>query len=280
MNFFFPSDPATADAAPRLPENPMGNLLGSVLGDALVLEADVIRTNAQENGFDVSAEIEPALCARQIENREAVLRIAAQQEAPAASPKDRPDGGWIHAFLRFSGDAASEMERAVWGRLLALELAEPRTVSRRTLQYLHAMDLWEVEAFTEYCAFAFSFESGWRFMFEGESARREIWSYGREIDLTQHWIDVGLLSDEPSTLALRNAKGLRVLYRSKSWEVRSDEACSPEGAFPIRYRKFSTIGQQISSALSFKTFNGYARNLIQALGAEGQAVFSLIPDSE
>jgi len=280
VSFFFPPDPTAGDAAPRLPENPMGTLLGSVLGDALGLEADVIRSNAQGDGFDVSAEIESALCTRQIKNREAVLRIAAQQEAPAASPKDQPDAGWIQAFLRLSGDATSEMEREIWGRLLALEIAEPRTVSRRTLQFLHAMDLWEVEAFTEYCAFAFSFESGWRFMFEGEAARREIWSYGREIDLTQHWVDVGLLSGEPSTLTLRNAKGLRVLYRSKSWEVRSDEACSPEGAFPIRYRKFSTIGQQISSALSFKIFNGYARNLIQALEQEGQVVFSLIPDGE
>lgn len=279
MNFFFPSEPAAEDAAPLTPKNPLGDLLGSVLRDALILGTDAILAKAEGEGFDVSPELDAALCARHIENRGAVLRVAAQQEGPLETPKDRPDAGWVQSFLKLSSDAASEVEREVWGRLLALEIAEPRTVSRRTLQYLHAMDLWEVEAFAEYCAFAFSFESGWRFMFEGETARREIWSYGREIDLTQHWIDVGLLSGEPSTLALRNATGLRVLYRSKSWEVRSSEAPPSEGSLPIRYRKFSSIGQQISSALSFKTFNGYARNLIQALEGQGQAVFSPVPDA-
>lgn len=278
MNFFFPSEPAAAEA-PVIPKNPLANLLGSVLGDALEIGPDVVFANAQGEGFELSPEIDSALDARRIENRGAVLRIAAQQEAPAEPPKDRPDAGWVQSFIGLSVDAASETEREVWGRLLALEIAEPRTVSRRTLQYLHAMDLWEVEAFAEYCAFAFSFESGWRFMFEGEFARREIWSYGREIDLTQHWIDVGLLSGEPSTLALRNAAGLRVIYRSKSWEVRASEAVAPEGSLPIRYRKFSTIGQQISSALRFKSFNGYARNLIKALEGQGQAVFCPIPDA-
>jgi len=279
VSFFFPSEHKTDDAELLIPENPLSNLLGSVLGDALGLGSEVITSNAQGKGFDVSPEIDSALSARCAENRAAVLQIAARQEAPAELPKDRPDAGWLQSFLKFSTNASSEFERETWGRLLALEVAEPRTVSRRTLQYLQAMDLWELEAFSEYCAFAFSFESGWRFMFEGEVARREIWSYGREIDLSQHWIDVGLLSADSSTLALRNATGLRVGYRSKSWEIRSNEAGVSDGSLPIRYRKFSTLGQQISSALSFKTFNGYARNLIQALERQGLAVFSPLPDA-
>lgn len=272
MSFLFPSEPLTE--APRIPENPVSNLLGPLLRDVLSLGSDAITPKADGGGFDVSGKIESALNARHVENIEAVLRVSALQEAPTEPPRERPDAGWVQAFLRLSGDASADAERDVWGRLLALEISEPKAVSRRTLQFLHDMDLWELEAFAEYCAFAFSFESGWRFMFEGEAARREIWTYGREIDLTQHWIDVGLLSSELSTLALRNAAGLRILYRSKSWEVRLAETPVPEGGLSVRYRKFSTIGQQISSALSLRTFNGYARNLIQALEGQGQAIFS------
>lgn len=279
MNFFFPSEPSVADAPSQIPDNPIGNLLGPVLSEALALETSVISSNANQGPFDISPEIAPAMQARHLENIGAVLKIAAQREAPAETPKERPDASWLQSFLKLSGDAASDLEREVWGRLLALEIAEPKTISRRTLQYLHAMDLWEVESFAEYCAFAFSFESGWRFMFEGEAARREIWSYGREIDLTQHWIDVGLLSIESTALALRNAAGLRVTYRAKTWEVRLNQERVCEDGPSIRYRKFSPIGQQISSALSFKTFNGYARNLIQAMEGQGQAVFSPLPDA-
>ncbi len=116
-------------------------------------------------------------------------------------------------------------------------------------------------------------------MFEGEAARREIWSYGREIDLTQHWVDVGLLSSDASTLTLRNAAGLRISYRDKIWAVRLNPEAASEAVAPIRYRKFSVIGQQISSALNFKTFNGYARNLIKAIEGQGQAVFSPLSDA-
>lgn len=278
MNFFFPSEPVAAEEAPCIPENPIGNLLDPLLGDVLGLGAGVVLANAHAGSFDISPEIVPALQACHRANIGAVLRVAALREAPAEAPKERPDASWLQVFLKLSGDAASEVEQQVWGHLLAQEIAEPKTVSKRTLQYLHGMDLWEIEAFSEYCAFAFSFESGWRFMFEGELARREIWAYGREVDLTQHWIDVGLLSGESSILALRNAAGLRLTYRAKTWEVRLNQEAGSEERAPIGYRKFSAIGQQISSAFSLKTFNGYARNLIQALAGQGQAVFSPLPD--
>lgn len=279
MNFFFPSEPAAGDEKPRIPENPIGNLLNPLLRGALSLASNPMTANVDNGVFDVSSEVGAALQSRHVENFVEVLKIAALREAPTEIPKEQPDSGWVQIFLKFSGDAASAVEREVWGRLLGLEIAEPKSVSRRTMQYLHGMDLWEIEAFAEYCAFAFAFESGWRFMFEGEAARREIWSYGREIDLTQHWIDVGLLSSEASTLTLRNAAGLRVSYRDKIWEVRLNQEAVSEAVAPIRYRKFSVIGQQISSALSFKTFNGYARNLIKAIEGQGQAVFSPLSDA-
>lgn len=279
MNFYFPSEPSATDAEPLIPENPIGTLLDAFLTDTLKLGANAISAKVDEGKYDVCPEITSALQARHVENMVAVLKIAAQREAPTEAPKERPDAGWLLTFLKLSGDATSEVEQEVWGRLLALEIAEPKSVSKRTLQYLHGMDLWEVEAFTEFSAFAFSFESGWRFMFEGEAARREIWSYGREIDLTQHWIDIGLLSSESSTLALRNAAGLQVKYRGKAWEVRSNQEQASEERHPIRYRKFSTMGQQISSVLSCKTFHGYARNLIKAVEGQGAALFSPLPDS-
>ena len=160
------------------------------------------------------------------------------------------------------------MERGIWARWLAAEIAAPGAISRRTLAFLRTLDAWELESFHEYGAFAFAFESGWRFLFEDDRARRELWTYGREVDLTTHWVEIGLLSPEVSTLFTGKSRGLRIVYRQRTWQLTAidqDAAATEPTATGLRYRKFTAIGQQLADAMTFKTFNGYARNVIKAL---------------
>lgn len=194
-------------------------------------------------------------------NIERILQLAAAEfvSAPTAAA---PDPAWLARFWDGAQDAADDPEQSIWARLLAKELAAPGAVARRTLGFLAEMEPWEVAGFIEYCAFAFAFESGWRFMFDEETARRELWTYGRELDLTQHFIAIGLLAQETGTLGSKSARGLRVCYRDRVYELRGREVVS--GA---AYRKFTPLGQQLAEAVRTKTFNGYARNLIKALNS-------------
>lgn len=206
------------------------------------------------------------------ENLERIFSLAFSS-ASAAETKGLPkfDCTWLMRFISSAQDVHDKVAQGVWARVLAAELASPGTFALRTLSFLKDMDLWELNAFTEYSAFAFAFESGWRFMFDDELARREMWSYGRETDITQHWVDIGLLSAEVVCLQSARSRGLRIAYRSKLWHVVRDplsgdaQAVGKPGGDGFHYRKYTVTGQQIASVLEPKTFNGYARNVIKAL---------------
>jgi hypothetical protein len=188
------------------------------------------------------------------------------------------DQGWMIRFVDCAQTAGNELDQGVWAGLLALEMRFPGAVSKRALTFLRDMDTWELTAFIEYCAFSFTFESGWRFMFDEEMARREMWSYGRETDLTAHWISIGLLSAETDVLGAGSIRGLRIGYRERWWALHSGQApaSGSDRCCGLTYRKFSPIGQQIASVLKTKPFNGYARNLLQALSAASGLVFELV----
>jgi hypothetical protein len=226
--------------------------------------------------------------ARRIDQRESarqarierIIGLAAAEFAPVQA-EIPADSAWLSRFFERAQDAESEAEQEIWARLLAQELAEPGACSKRALDFLGAMDAWELAGFAEYCAFAFAFESGWRFMFDEDSARREMWAYGRESDFSQHFIAIGLLSAETGAIKPRSARGLRLCYQGRTYELR-DAAASLSGASSsgLAYRKFTPIGQQLAGAVRAKSRFGYARNLLKTLGAERGLEFALIEEPD
>jgi hypothetical protein len=188
------------------------------------------------------------------------------------------DTGWLLRFIECAKTASHELEQKVWARLLSLELQSAGAFARRTLGFLRDMDPWELESFTAYCSFAFSFESGWRFMVEDDLARREMWAYGRETDMTQHWVELGLLADEIAHIELSHLRGLRLGYRDEVWELRSESAGQPaevpvEEPRQLCYRKFTALGQQIASVLEPELRRLFARNVIQSFNSTHEVSF-------
>jgi hypothetical protein len=259
-------------------DDPMTAAIKSVLSVSVgQTMADAVFDDELESGLAerVMARTAHVECRRQ-SNLERIFRCAATVKSAEIKSIGDLHSGWVGLFVSGAQDAESELEREVWSRIFAAEIQSPGTVARRTLNFLREMDAWELEAFAEYAAFAFAFESGWRFMFEEEIARREMWSYGREIDITKHWVDIGLLSAEVSTIESVNLRGLCIGYKRKRWQLSAmqafDGAAVKVGARikALGYRKFTAMGQQIANAIPTKTFNGYARNVVQALnGLEG-----------
>lgn len=222
---------------------------------------------------------------RRQSNLESIFRSAAKVKSADIKSTGHLHGGWVGLFVSGAQDAEGELEREVWSRIFATEVQAPGSVARRTLHFLRQMDVWELEAFMDYAAFAFAFESGWRFMFEENIARREMWSYGREIDITQHWVDIGLLSPQVTTIESINLRGLCIGYNGKRWQLSAVQPTEGTAANPqskpiaLGYRKFTAIGQQIANSIPTKTFNGYAKNVIQALNGLEAFRFDLVEDS-
>ena len=245
----------------------LGPLIAEVLGPAT---ASILEAAGDAAGL-------PARAADRLNFREAarqsrlehIVRLASKSITETKS-EVRVENGWFSRFCDGAQDAIHEAEAGVWAGLLTAEVNAPGTIARRTLNFVRDMDVWELESFAEYCAFSFAFESGWRFMFDEELARREMWTYGREIDLSQHWIDIGLLAPETARIESGAVRGLRIRYRERIWELQAgDTPAEPANTKEtgVAYRKFTAIGQQIAGVLKTKTFNGYARNLVNALNA-------------
>ena len=267
MSFFFPGEPSAQNDSPK--PQPSAPRLMEVLGpylDPVILQV----LNSDSPKPKPSAETDPVKTFKDANLRK-VLVAAAQAPLPLEAPKTDLCFSWLAFYLEGAVLAAEESVQQLWGCLLANEIHDPGAVSKRTLQFLKTMDPWEVEAFAEFAAFSFSFESGWHFMIENESAHREMWSYGREIDMTQHWIDIGLLAPEVSVLESAKLRGLRMSYRKKkSWALSIAEHDQGES---FLYRKFTALGQQLSDGLRLKVFTGFARNLVKSLNETSKISF-------
>ena len=197
------------------------------------------------------------------DNLEAVFRQAADRLGKAG--QEPLDSGWMARFLAGAGEAVNELERSVWAGLLAAEIAEPGAISRRTLTFLREMDTWELASLAKYCAFAFSFESGWRFVFAEEAALREIWVYERDVEQTAHWVRIGLLANTVERLEPGKLRGLRINYHGRAWELANPV---PAEASACAYRKFTAIGQQIAGAITMRPWTGFARSVVKLLNTQ------------
>lgn len=261
-----------AEAAARLRQ-----IVAEVGGSATV----EVAVSTESEAGNIAARLQARLSHRDIQRQRNIERIIAlaAEGAEASDAKESADSGWLLRFFECAQDAHYETEQQVWARLLAREVANPGSIGKRTLAFLSAMEAWELEGFIAYTAFAFAFESGWRFMFADEAAFREMWSYGRELDLTQHFIGIGLLSGEVGQLKPGSGRGMRISYRDRVYELRGSETWkngADLGKPGIAYRKFTVIGQQLAEAVRPKAYFGYARNLVKTLNAAHGAGLELI----
>lgn len=213
------------------------------------------------------------------QNIERIVELAAA-ELPGEVSEGAVSRDWLIQFFDFAQDVSEASAQQFWARILATYIANPDAIFKRTLVQLRSLDQWELEAFIEYCSFSFALESGWRFMFEESLTRQEIWGYVQGNDYTQHFINIGLLSAETAVMRPAAAKGLRIRYFEKEYELAEpakadgENAQTPDPRFG--YRKFTPTGQQLAKAVHAKTYYGYARNLIKALDSERKVQFNLI----
>ncbi len=211
------------------------------------------------------------------QNIERIVGLAAV-ESPDSLNDSPATRDWLNQFFDYAQDVADVNTQQVWARLLAIYVANPDTVFKRTLIALHQMDVWEVKAFIEYCSFAFVLDSGWRFVFEEAITRREMWGYVQGQDYTQHFINIGLISPELINMRPKATRGMKISYFAKEYDlVLPDETgAKVEGSeISFGYRKFTATGQQLAKAVNARIYYGYARNLIRTLEAQRNVQFKL-----
>ena len=106
-----------------------------------VLDARVEGTLA-EIKMQAEARQELQMIEREL-NRQQILAIACDS-LPDVSTDKCPDHDWMNSFFEGCQDISDANIQELWGRMLAGEVAEPGSFSRRTLQFMRAMSKPEV----------------------------------------------------------------------------------------------------------------------------------------
>lgn len=91
--------------------------------------------------------------ARKQHNVETIMALAMEYCSESASTEDI-DPDWFHQFIQLSENTSSKMMQALWGKILAGEVANPGTFSFKSLTILKQMTNKEAVAFQHACQLA------------------------------------------------------------------------------------------------------------------------------
>jgi uncharacterized repeat protein (TIGR03899 family) len=91
--------------------------------------------------------------ARKQQNVETIMAKAMEYCSESASTEEI-DPDWFHQFIQLSEDTSSKMMQALWGRILAGEIAQPGTFSFKSLTILKRMTNKEALSFQHACQLA------------------------------------------------------------------------------------------------------------------------------
>ena len=91
--------------------------------------------------------------ARKQQNIETIMSLALEYCSESGTEEDI-DPDWFHQFIQLSENTSSKMMQALWGKILAGEIANPGTFSFKSLTILKRMTNKEAIAFSHACQLA------------------------------------------------------------------------------------------------------------------------------
>ena len=148
---------------------------------------------------------------RKQENIESILAQAAASLDETADVQNLEEDWVAHFFEKCETVSDAEMQ-SLWSRILSGEATKPSTFSKRTVDFVAAMDKKDAEIFTKLCQFSWYQDDVIPIVMEPEN---EI--YTRESinsSTLQHLDDIGLISFKPISVNSRTGYGkyAKILY--------------------------------------------------------------------
>lgn len=140
---------------------------------------------------------------------------------PDAVNKDPVSEDWMVQFFDNCKDVGETEMQALWAKILAGEVAQPRSYSRRTLESLKLMDRDDARWFTDVCSLSFRGAAGSRFCLE-ECTDKALYAKYGPIAIKSHLVSIGLLAPESFTLAVSPPNGVVLDYSGRENQLHSD----------------------------------------------------------
>jgi hypothetical protein len=119
------------------------------------------------------AQIASRLTYQETRRQNNLLNIVdeARKALPDNVSQEPVDPDWGNRFFAGAQEVSNEQMQQLWGRLLAGEVAQPGSVSPRTLEHLRNMSSSDAKLFSKLCEFAFESGTGEVFVLDGTHGR-------------------------------------------------------------------------------------------------------------
>ncbi len=200
---------------------------------------------------------------------------------PEETSEEPVDEDWISEFFGYCGSISNATMQAIWSRLLAGEISEPGTHTRRTLQIVSTMSQGDADLFVK----VFAIQLNWGF--DGEfqlhdfgvitTPEAEEWMIANRSvggGGVQHLRDIGLLrAASPSPMYFQGRRELNLKYGERRKDLKIPDEYTRD-SFPLisevrLWGQPTLTGHQLHHALSIEPDYEYFEVLLKTLQAGG-----------
>lgn len=133
------------------------------------------------------------------ENIEAISKVATKL-LPSFCSSDHVDPNWSLQFFEYAQDVCDNNMQRLWAKVLAREVCQPGSISKRSLQFIQTLNNSEVVAFEKICTYGFRKLAGDCFIFRSTERlydEDDIFTYS---GLLKKLVTIGLLESELKTI--------------------------------------------------------------------------------
>jgi hypothetical protein len=186
---------------------------------------------------------------RRQSNIESIVEEA-KQNLPSTVSEEPVADDWMVKFFDNCKDVGEPDLQKLWARLLAGEVTQPRTYSRRTMEALRMFSLEDAKIFDSVCKYSFVDTFGTRFVFVGCSPL-EIEAMKEIPDPENYLASLGLLNTEKESLPGRH----------RDWHIQCSgrEFIIPQNLLiPVRptshdfeIRRFTAVGNDLAKIIPY-----------------------------
>ncbi len=217
-----------------------------------------------------------------VETRRQQIIEAITNQAVAALPnavsKDPVSEDWMVQFFDNCKDVGETELQALWARILAGEVTQPHSFSRRTLGTLKLMHRDEAVWFTDLCCLGFKgVDAGSSFCFE-QSAGKALYAKYGPLAIMSHLVTIGLLAPEWHTFRVSQFNGLVLDYLGQPVTFRAPRP-PPNNLLEyfVQIRPFSGVGLELAKIVSAHQAPGFLEQLAADLA---QFKIQIVPASK
>jgi hypothetical protein len=243
-------------------------------------KAKAIAVNADLDILDIKQRADLRIEHRETlrqENIEKVVSIAANEMSDKVS-NEPVDLDWSLQFFDAAQDVCDEDMQSLWARILAGEVSDPGSYSKRTLQFLKTLDKFEAEKFVVFCSFALQFENHWYVIFEDKVTKEIMEEKLGENDLFSHFASIGLISarslGDCESWDKNSLSYFKIVYNVTSTKE-EDTGRIKDLNNPIGHRVFTQIGQQLYAMANATKIDDYPEMLSAYLNEKHNIILEI-----